>query len=141
MKNVLLFLLLVTGISQAAPTAISVVTLSETAAALAETANDASNGNKILNTNCDMFMVLKNSHVSDSAVVAVTAQGTSVNFPGYGPMAKASLSITLTAGQEKHVGPFRCNSWNDSSSYVQLTYSGAASSSVKVSPLRLPTTF
>lgn len=141
MRILLAFLMLLPAGSFAAPTTLSTVVLSETATAFAENSADVANGNRVLNPNCDLFFLFRNSHESDEAAATVTAQGTSVTLPGYGVMTKANASVSLTAGQQKHIGPFRCAAWNDTSGFVQVTYSGAASSSVKVTPLRIPTTF
>ena len=142
MKILLAFLLMLAApLCHAAPTTLSVVTLSETAASLAASSADTTNGNQIRNRTCDLFLVLENIDESDSATVTVAASGSSFTVPGVGATTKSNASVSLSATQKKHIGPFRCKGWNDSSGYVQLTYSGVASSAVRVSPLRLPTTF
>jgi hypothetical protein len=138
MKLVLaLALILASGLAHAtAPTTLSIVTVSDTAAAFADGAADTGNGNQIKNSMCDVVLLLHNSHASSSSTVTVVAQGTSVDIPGFGLMTKANASITLAAGAKKVIGPLRCRTWNDSSGYVQLTYSG--SGTVLVSPIRVP---
>lgn len=126
----------------AVPTTLTTVTLSETAAAFADNSADPTNGNRIRNAECDLFLLFRNSHETDEATATVVASGrTTAYLKNMGAMTKSNSTVSLTAGQEKHLGPFRCTTWNDSSGYVQLTFSGAASSSVKVTPLRVPQNF
>jgi hypothetical protein len=120
----------------ATPTSLSVVTVSETAAALADNAADTGNGNRVFNGACDTVLLLRNTHASNSSTVTVAAQATSVFVQGYGLMTKANNAVTLAAGAVKHLGPFPCATWNDSSGYLQLTYSGTGT--VLVSPVRVP---
>lgn len=135
---VLALALLVSLPALAVPTTLSTVNVSEAAAALADNAADTANGNRIKNPSCDLVLVVRNTDAADSATVTVAAQGTSINIPGYGTMTKSNLAISLAAGAVKHVGPFACRTWNDSSGYVQLTYSGTGAAAVKVTPLRVP---
>jgi hypothetical protein len=120
----------------ATPTTLSVVTVSETGTAFADNAADTSNGNQALNSNCNLVLLLRNSHATNSSTVTITAQATSVNIPGYGPMTKANAAVVLAAGAVKHIGPLPCTTWNDGNGYVQLTYSGTGT--VLVSPVRVP---
>lgn len=131
-----LTLLFAVGTAYAVPTALTVVTQSETAAAFADNAADTSNGNKIFNASCDVVLLLRNTHATNSSTATITAQATSVNIPGYGLMTKANNAVVLAAGAVKHVGPLPCGSWNDSSGYVQVTYTGTGT--VLVSPIRVP---
>jgi hypothetical protein len=119
-----------------AKTAISVQKISETAAAKTYSDADDSNGNKIANPNGDVFLHLKNPG-ENSATVTIAAQGTSHDVPGYGPMTKADLSISLAASEEKFVGPFSKSAWNDSSGDINVTYSGTGASDVDVAALAL----
>lgn len=139
MKGIFSFLFLFLSVNAfAVPTTLSLVSLSETAAAIADNAADNANGNQIRNANCDLVLILRNSSGSDSATVTVAANTTAAVIPGFGSMAKSNLSIALTAGQIKHVGPLTCKGYNDGNGYVQLTFSGTAAADVKVTPIRVP---
>jgi len=141
MKHALSFFivaLLIPVFANAAETALTVTDVSETSAAVPFTDADQANGNKAINRNGDIFFILKNSHVSDSATVTVTAQKTSKVIPGFGTMTKANNTVSLAAGAEKIVGPFRATAWNDASGYVILSFSGDASASVTVAAMRVP---
>lgn len=138
MKRFLIALILVLPIlALAAPTTLTVVQVSETAAAIADNAADTANGNRVSNPNGDVFFILRNTSGSDSATVTFTAQTTSKQVPGFGPMTKSNLAVSLAANAIKHVGPFPKAAWNDSSNYIQLATTGTASSSVKITPLRV----
>ncbi len=142
MKYALLVFLLASVLSvphaHAVPTAAAVTTISETAALLADISVADSAGNKVANPNGDVFLVLYNSDVTNTGNVVITPNLTSLNVPGLGPVTKAVMTVALTAGQRKIVGPFSKTMWNDSADYLQLTYTGTGAASLRISPLRLP---
>lgn len=129
---------LFTATAHAAPTTLTVQELSETPWTQALTAVDTANGNRVLNPNGDVFLILSNPTGSGgSATVTFTAQTTSVEFPGYGPVTKSNLAVSLSDGDTKLVGPFSKRSWNDGSGYLVFATTGAVSASVTVKALRL----
>lgn len=120
----------------AAPTTLTVQELSETEYTQSLTTVDTTNGNRVLNPNGDIFFILSNPGGSSASVV-FDAASSSVEVPGYGPLTKADLTVSLGATTTKLVGPFAKRAWNDSSGYVQLTFTGAGSNSVAVKALKL----
>lgn len=133
-----LFVTIFPKMAHAAPTTLTVQELSETPWTQALTAVDTANGNRILNNNGDVFLILANPTGSGgSATVTFTAQTTSVEIPGYGPVTKSNLAVSLADGETKLVGPFSKRSWNDGSGYLVFATTGAVSSSVTVKALRL----
>ena len=119
----------------AVPTTIPVQTISETAAAATETAADTANGNRFINREENVFLRLRNSHATNASTVTITAQDTSENIPGFGLMTKANISVSLAAGDIKYVGPFPRKAFNDSSEYVNMTFSGTGT--VLVTPFKV----
>lgn len=125
-------------VATAAETAVTVTTLSETAAAIPYESVDTTNGNSAANLNGDVFFLLYNADAADSAVVTFTAQQTSKTVAGYGTLTKANLAVTLTALQRQMVGPFRSRAWNNSSGNIIFNVTGDASGDVDVAALRVP---
>jgi hypothetical protein len=68
--------------------------------------------------------------------VTVTAQSTSTTVSGYGAVSKANLSIVVTAGESRFIGPFPPVAFKDSSGLVHVGYS--AVTTVTVAALSLP---
>lgn len=134
--TIAILFMLVSSLAFGAPTALTVQELSETAYTQSLTAADTANGNKVSNPNGDVFMILSNAG-GVSADVVFDAAASSVEVPGYGPLAKSDLTVSLGATTTKLVGPFAKRAWNDSSGFVQLTFTGAGSNSVTVKALRL----
>lgn len=128
--------MLVSSVVFAAPTTLTVQELSETEYTQSLTTVDTTNGNRVLNPNGDIFFILSNPGGSSASVV-FDAASSSVEVPGYGPLTKADLTVSLGATTTKLVGPFAKRAWNDSSGYVQLTFTGAGSNSVAVKALKL----
>lgn len=121
-----------------AETAIAVKSISETETDLtARIDADETNGNKVTNPNGDVFLILLNSSATDAATVTVTAQETSKDIEGYGPMTKVDLVVDLALGEEKMVGPFPQRAWNDSSDDIILAITGTAAADVKIDALKL----
>jgi len=120
----------------AVPTTLSIVSTTETAALFADTAADTANGNQMRNNNCDLVLLLRNSHATNSSTVTVAAAASSFTIPGYGVLTKSNASVSLAAGEHKHIGPLPCVLWNDSNGFVQVTYSGTGT--VLVTPIRVP---
>jgi hypothetical protein len=119
----------------AVPTNISVVTTGQAAAAFADVTGDTVNGNQIRNNNGDLVLLLRNSHGTDSVTVTIDAPSTSYSIPGYGTLTRSDISVSLAAGEMKHVGVLN-STWNDANGYVQLTYTGTGTP--KVTAIRSP---
>ena len=83
------------------------------------------------------FLRIRNDHASGTYTARITAQTTSISLPTYGSVTKSNTDITVTAGTDAYVGPFKQGSWNDANNKVQITYkttgtyaTGAALSSI-----------
>jgi hypothetical protein len=142
MRKLSMFLLvLVALVAYSAPafataTTLSVQEFSDSGVATTNNAADTANGNRFLNPDENVFIMFQNTHASSSATVTVTAQTTSKYVPGLGTISRADISVSLAAGDIKIVGPLPRAIFNDASSYVNMTTSGAAASSVKISPFK-----
>lgn len=121
-----------------AETAITVVSVTETPLDLT-TLDDAdeTNGNKLANPNGDTFVLLENQSGTDAATVTFTAQETSKDVGGYGPLTKSDLAVALALGEMKIVGPFPKRAWNDLSGDIIFAITGTGASSVKVKAMKL----
>lgn len=118
-------------------TSLSVTRLTETSILLPYENADNANGNSVSNRTGDVFLaLLLPSGSAGSATVTLTAQTTSTEVPGFGPMTKSDLVIALAIGEEKVVGPFAVGSWNNSSGNLILSYAGTGASDVDVAALR-----
>ena len=136
MRLLTLFAVLLCAISAmaAAPTALTVVSITPQDVALANNATDRTNGNKVANANCDVFLFLKNAHASNPGSVIIRNQLNAVQVPGFGSLTLGSLVVTLAVGEVRHVGPFSCASWNNSDGNVIVEYNQTGE--IQVSPLR-----
>lgn len=103
---------------------------------VAPTANDADTGagDKVTNHDGKTFLLLQNPGAS-AATATITAQATSVDVPGLGPMVKADLVVDVNSGEDKLVGPFPATAWNDSGGDINIAYAGAGAADINVSPL------
>lgn len=120
-----------------AETALTVGSVSETELDVTTLENaDTSNNNSAANLNGDVMLLLDNPGAS-TATVTVTAQTTSKNVSGYGPMTKADKVVTLTTGQTKLVGPFPAKTWNDGNGNLIITAGGAGAADVDLKAFRI----
>lgn len=103
-------------------------TLTATTAAVAGTtftpASAAGGGDKFLNYGNERLYI-KNGG-GGSITLTITPGGTP------GGLTITPVTVTVAAGAEKIVGPFNPQYFNDSSGYVNLTYSGVSSVTVAV---------
>lgn len=120
----------------AAETALTVTTISETAALIPYESVDTTNGNKAFNPNGDLILLILNGGASEGTVT-LTAQQTSTSKAGYGTLTKPDNTISFTSGQKKMVGPLPMKAYNDSSGYVILSFSGDASADFDVAAVRV----
>lgn len=97
---------------------------------------DTENGDKCANKDGKVLLHLKNGGANE-ATVTVAAQRTSKEVPGYGPMTKSDLEITIPAGEERFVGPFPAGAWSDSSGNLNWSYGGDGAADVDVACLRI----
>lgn len=81
------------------------------------------------------FLHVKNGDASDKTVTIETQVAT-LAVDGYGTLARADFTCTVTAGEERMIGPFPPTAFKDSSGYVHATYS--AVTSVTVAAIKLP---
>lgn len=118
-----------------AQTALTVQEISETPWTQSLTAADQTSGNTILNPNSDVFLILKSA--TGTASVQVTARDATVEIPGYGPLTKSNMTISIASGDTAIVGPFVSRSWNSSAGKIVLSYIGLSTASVQVKALKL----
>lgn len=138
MKFLALILVLLSIPAWAVPTALTVQEISETAFTEVFTDADQANTNSVSNPNGDVFLMLQNPTGSPgTGVVTISAGTATVEIPGFGPLTKSDLAVSLTAGEVKIVGPLQSRAWNNSSGLIILTTTGAGSASVAMKALRL----
>ena len=106
---------------------LTVLTSSPTSATALGAAAVAAGGDQFLNDG-DTILYFKNTNAS-SRTVTIATGGT------IGGLAIADASVTLAQNDEKVVGPFRPDIFNDSSGYIQLTYT--ADAGVTVAAVRI----
>lgn len=117
-------------------TVLSVQTTSEAPLDLTTLTNsDPVNGMRATNENGDVFFFVDNPDAS-SAVITFTAQIATKEVPGYGPLTKSNLSVTLAGGESKMVGPFPARAWNDASGDILISFSGDASDDLDLAAIR-----
>ena len=115
---------------------VSVNTITESIVTVTTANADVANGDVFTNHGGDLCLLLKNPG-SDAATVTIAAQETSKEVPGYGPMTKSDIVVSLSAGQEKVVGPLR-RPFNNASGNEAVAYSGDGASDVDVFAFRVP---
>lgn len=89
----------------------------------------AGGGDQFLNSRGDVFLFVENGSGS-SVTVTVTAQTTTFSDEKYGSSTKANITKAVSAAGQAMIGPFAPNAFNDSSGYVQVSYSSATSVTV-----------
>ncbi len=93
----------------------------------------AAGGDALLNLQGDVFVHVKNG--ATAATVTVTAQDTSEDVPGFGNMTKGNLVVSVPATEDRFIGPFPRQAFNDANGKVQLTYDDVTN--VTIAALRL----
>ena len=92
----------------------------------------AAGGDAVLNLEGNIILYFKNTNVS-ARTVTITAQDTSEKVPGFGPMTKANVVLTVPATTGEIVaGPFPRRAFNDALGKAQLTYDSDAGLTVAV---------
>ena len=81
----------------------------------------ATGGDEFINSGVE-FLHIVNDHASTSYTISITAQTTSVRHPNYGVLTKANQTVTVAAGTQAFMGPFRQQAFNDTNNKVQITY-------------------
>ena len=66
----------------------------------------ATGGDEFINSGVE-FLHIVNDHASTSYTISITAQTTSVRHPNYGVLTKANQTVTVAAGTQAFMGPFR----------------------------------
>ena len=97
-------------------------------------ANAAGGGDQFVNDGNTFFHV-KNGDASDKTVT-FNAQPTSVQTQQYGDLPVSDRAVTVTAGEERFVGPFPAALFNNASGRVEVSYSGVTD--VTVAAIKLP---
>ena len=78
-------------------------------------------GDEFVNTGIE-FVRIRNDHASTTYTVRITAQTTSIKHPTYGNVTKSNTDVSVAAGADAYIGPFKQGSWSDSNNKVQVTY-------------------
>ena len=78
-------------------------------------------GDEFTNTGVE-FIRIRNDHASTTYTVRVTAQTTSIKHPTYGTVTKSNTDISVAAGADAYIGPFKQGAWSDSNNKVQISY-------------------
>ena len=73
---------------------------------------------------------------SITVTVAEQLSGSTIQDPSYGTLSKSDATLVITAGDEGFFGPFKKGAFNDTSQYIQITYSGVTS--VTIAALKFP---
>jgi hypothetical protein len=97
---------------------------------------DTVNGDKFKNFSGKVFLLVKNTGAS-AATVTINAIPTSKNDPDLGVLSKTDPVISLAAGDEKLVGPFKKGAFNDGAGDVSVAYGGLGAADVDVAALEL----
>jgi len=121
----------------AVPTTLTVQSIGETALLVVYADAEVNDHNKFSNVDQSFFLHVKNPGVS-SATATVSAQTTSFTDSVLGAITKSSITISLSAGEEKFAGPFKGKVYNDSNDDVIITYSGAGAADIDIAVLKAP---
>lgn len=89
----------------------------------------AAGGDQFLNSRGDIFLYVKNDSASP-VTVTITAQTTSFEDEKYGSSTKANITESVAASGISFIGPLAPKAFNNSSGYVQVSYSSATSVTV-----------
>jgi len=92
----------------------------------------AAAGGDTFTPSIDTFVIVTNGGVGS---ITVTVDTPNEAFPDVGI---AQVSVTVTAGQTKHIGPFNYDQFAQSDGTAAMTYSGVTSVTVGVFKLRKP---
>jgi hypothetical protein len=86
----------------------------------------AGGGDVVDNSDGKTFLHVKNGS-GGSITVTVTAQETSLATGTHGTLAVSNVAIAIAAGQERMIGPFPKQAYNNSSKQLAISYSGVTS--------------
>lgn len=113
---------------------LSIQTIDEDGQQLSTVAASAG-GDVFDNPNDQSTFLYVNNAGAGAITVTISAQATSRDVPGLGPMTKANAGGSVTNGTVKLFGPFPAEAFNTASGQVAVSYSGVTS--VTVAALRL----
>ena len=102
---------------------ITVQTISQTG--LEATYAAANDGDVFPNTGQEALQVINGS--GGDIVATITPSRPTKNTPGLGDMTKTTVTVTITAGEERFIGPFEPLLFNNSSGQVTINYDGVTS--------------
>tara|TARA_R100001594_G_scaffold75300_1_gene110077 strand:- start:122 stop:490 length:369 start_codon:yes stop_codon:yes gene_type:complete len=83
----------------------------------------AASGGDVAPNDGTMFIHVKNEHGSATRTITFTPSTTSVTDDNYGAVTKAAVALTVAAGGDEFIGPFKTTLWNNGSGQVAITYS------------------
>jgi hypothetical protein len=86
----------------------------------------AGGGDVVDNADGRTFLHVKNGS-GGSITVTVTAQDTSAQTVTHGTLTVANIAVAIPAGQERMIGPFPKQAFNNASKQLALSYSGVTS--------------
>ena len=86
----------------------------------------AGGGDVITNTGGNTILHVKNGS-GGNITLTVTAQKTTASNSAFGVLTKSDSVTVVTAGEERFIGPFEPNAFNNSSGQIEITYSGVTS--------------
>ena len=95
----------------------------------------SSGGDALLNLQGDVILHVRNGDAS-SHTVTITAQDTGHEVPGYGAMTKSDVQVAVPAGEDRFIGPFPRQAFNDANGKVQVSYD--AVTGVTIAALKVP---
>lgn len=94
----------------------------------------ANDGDVFTNTGQEMLQAINAS--GGDIIATITPAKPVKNIPGLGDMTKSTVTVTITAGEERFIGPFEPAVFNNSSGQVTINYDGVTSLTSAV--LKLP---
>ena len=103
-------------------------------AGVTPTYESAASGGDVAPNDGMMFVHVKNEHGSATRTITFTPSTTSVTDDTYGAISKAAIALTVAAGGDEFIGPFKKTLWNNSSGQVAITYSNSGAD-IKVAAL------
>lgn len=102
-------------------------------------ASAAGGGDVADNSSGDTILILNNASGGDLTVTVTPQQNTDATNTSHGILTKAALATVVAAGEIWSIGPFRPNTYNNSSNQIVITYSGVGSLSIAAQTFKFPT--
>lgn len=99
--------------------------------------NCAGGGDVADNSDGKTFLHVKNASVGD-ITVTVTPQNPNVNTGTHGAAVVATVAVVVTAGEQRLIGPFPKQAFNNSSKQLVITYSGVTTLTIAALYIEYP---